>query len=84
MIFDAGVWGVSPGLEVNDLGFESQTDRGGGHGMVTFRKLTPDGWTRSRQVWFSKWWTYNFGGDSRATASPPGPPRCSATTGSST
>ena len=64
VIFDAGVWGVSPGLEVNDLGFENQTDRFGGHGMVTFRKLTPDKWTRSRQVWFSKWWTYNFGGDS--------------------
>jgi hypothetical protein len=64
VIFDAGVWGVSPGLEVNDLGFETQTDRLGGHGMVTFRKLTPDRWTRSRQVWVSKWWTYNFGGDS--------------------
>ena len=64
VIFDAGVWGVSPGLEVNDLGFERQTDRLGGHGMVTFRKLTPDRWTRSRQVWVSKWWTYNFGGDS--------------------
>ncbi|MCG6928467.1 MAG: carbohydrate binding family 9 domain-containing protein [Acidobacteria bacterium] len=64
VIFDAGIWGVSPGLEVNDLGFETQTDRLGGHGMVTFRKLTPDRWTRSRQFWISKWWTYNFGGDS--------------------
>ena len=64
ILFDVGVWGVSPGLEVNDLGFERQTDRFGGHGMVTFRKLTPDSWTRSRQFWFSKWWTYNFGGDS--------------------
>jgi hypothetical protein len=64
LLFDVGVWGVSPGLEVNDLGFERQTDRFGGHGMVTFRKLTPDSWTRSRQFWFSKWWTYNFGGDS--------------------
>lgn len=64
VIYDVGAWGVSPGLEVNDLGFENQTDRFGGHGMVTFRKLTPDRWSRSRQVWFSKWWTYNFGGDS--------------------
>jgi len=64
VLFDAGVWGVSPGLEVNDLGFERQTDRLGGHGMVIFRKLTPDRWTRSRQFWISKWWTYNFGGDS--------------------
>ena len=34
-----GVWGMSPGLEVNDLGFSTQTDRAGGHAMVLFRKL---------------------------------------------
>jgi hypothetical protein len=62
VLFDAGVWGISPGFEPNDLGFETQTDRGGGHGMVTFRKLTPDGLTRSRQLYVSKWWTFNYGG----------------------
>jgi hypothetical protein len=64
VIFDAGIWAVSPGLEVNDLGFENQTDRWGGHGMVIFRKLVPDRWTRRRQLWISKWWTSNFGGAS--------------------
>jgi hypothetical protein len=63
VIFDAGIWGISPGFEPNDLGFETQTDRGGGHGMVLLRKLTPDRWTRTRQLWVSKWWTWNYGGD---------------------
>ena len=39
--FDAGLWGISPGFEPNDLGFATQTDRAGGHGLVLFRKLTP-------------------------------------------
>ncbi len=56
-----GVWGMSPGLEVNDLGFSTQTDRAGGHAMVQFRKLVPDGWTRERSAWISKWWTWNYG-----------------------
>jgi hypothetical protein len=62
---NAGVWGISPGFEPNDLGFATQADRGGAHGLVQFRKLTPDRWTRSRTVWFSKWWTFNYGRESQ-------------------
>ncbi|HSB60710.1 MAG TPA: DUF5916 domain-containing protein, partial [Vicinamibacteria bacterium] len=62
---NAGVWGISPGFEANDLGFATQTDRGGGHGLVLFRKLTPDRLTRSRQIWIAKWWTWNLGGESQ-------------------
>ena len=62
---NAGAWGISPGFEPNDLGFATQTDRGGAHGIVTFRKLTPDGVTRARQLWISKWWTFNYGGESQ-------------------
>ncbi len=58
-----GVWGMSPGLEVNDLGFSTQTDRAGGHAMVQFRRLIPDGWTRERSAWISKWWTWNYGAE---------------------
>ena len=29
-----GIWGMSPGLEVNDAGYSTQTDRAGAHGMV--------------------------------------------------
>ena len=32
--FNAGLWGISPGFEPNDLGFATQTDRGGAHGQV--------------------------------------------------
>jgi hypothetical protein len=32
---------------------------------VQWRKLTPDGFTRTRQAWVSKWWTFNFGGESQ-------------------
>jgi Domain of unknown function (DUF5916)/Carbohydrate family 9 binding domain-like len=62
---NAGVWGISPGFEPNDAGFATQTDRGGGHGLLLWRKLKPDRWTRTRQVWVSKWWTWNFGGESQ-------------------
>ena len=31
---NAGLWGISPGFEPNDAGFATQTDRGGGHGLV--------------------------------------------------
>jgi len=62
---NAGVWGISPGFEPNDAGFATQTDRGGAHGLVLWRKLSPDRWTRTRQVWVSKWWTFNFGGESQ-------------------
>jgi uncharacterized protein DUF5916 len=63
--FNAGLWGISPGFEPNDLGFATQTDRGGAHGQLLFRKLTPDRWTRSRQLALAKWWTFNYGGESQ-------------------
>ena len=62
---NAGLWGISPGFEPNDAGFATQADRGGAHGIVTWRKLTPDRWTRTRQVWVSKWWTFNYGRESQ-------------------
>ena len=63
--FNAGLWGISPGFEPNDLGFATQSDRGGAHGQVVFRKLTPDGWTRTRRLSAAKWWTFNYGGESQ-------------------
>ena len=56
-----GIWGMSPGFEVNDAGYVTQTDRAGGHAMIQFRRLTPDSWTRERSWWVSKWWTWNYG-----------------------
>lgn len=62
---NAGLWGISPGFEPNDLGFATQTDRGGAHAQLLLRRLTPDGLTRSRQLAVAKWWTFNFGGESQ-------------------
>ena len=38
---------------------------GGGHGLVLWRKLKPDRWTRTRQAWVAKWWTFNYGRESQ-------------------
>jgi hypothetical protein len=61
--YNAGLWGISPGFEPNDLGYATQTDRGGAHVLVQFRKLTPDSFTRSRRLYVAKWWTFNYGGE---------------------
>ncbi len=63
--FNAALWNISPGFEPNDIGYATQTDRGGAHGSVLFRKLTPDGWTRSRRLAVVKWWTFNYGRESQ-------------------
>ncbi len=62
---NAGLWGISPGFEPNDLGYATQTDRGGAHALVQFRKLTPDRFTRSRRLYVAKWWTFNYGRESQ-------------------
>jgi len=60
-----GIWGMSPGLEVNDAGYSTQTDRAGAHALVQYRKLTPDRWSSERTFWVSKWWTWNYGNESQ-------------------
>ena len=42
---NAAVWGVNPGYESNDLGFHSRGDRAGAHGVLLWRKQTPDRFT---------------------------------------
>jgi hypothetical protein len=59
--FNASLWGVSPGFEVNDLGFMGTGDRAGAHAVSTWRKVQPDRLTRSRSLWVAKWYTWNFG-----------------------
>jgi hypothetical protein len=60
---NAAWWGVSPGFESNDLGFHSRGDRGGAHGVLLWRKQTPDRFSRSRGWWLAKAWTWNFNRD---------------------
>ena len=57
---NASLWGVSPGFESNDLGFQSRSDRAGAHSVLLWRKQTPDRFSRSRGWWLAKAWTWNF------------------------
>jgi hypothetical protein len=59
-IVNAALWGVSPGFESNDLGYHTQGDAAGGHGVFGLRKLNPDRLTRSRSLYVAKYWTWNF------------------------
>jgi hypothetical protein len=57
---NAALWGVSPGFESNDLGFEGQADRAGAHVVSVWNNVTPGRVFRSRTVWLAKWYTWNF------------------------
>jgi hypothetical protein len=59
--FNAALWGVSPGFESNDIGFQNGGDSAGAHEVLLWRKTTPDRFTRSRNVWLGKWWTWDYG-----------------------
>ncbi|HEY9465139.1 MAG TPA: DUF5916 domain-containing protein [Vicinamibacterales bacterium] len=54
------LWGVSPGFESNDLGFHSNGDRAGAHGVLIWRNVTPGQWLRDRTIWVAKAYTWNF------------------------
>ncbi len=56
-------WAVSPGFESNDAGFSTTTDRFGMHAALVWRKPTPDGFSRNRQLIVATWRTWNFGGN---------------------
>ena len=57
---NASLWGVSPGFESNDLGFEGTADRAGAHTVLYWRDVTPDRISRSKYVWVAKWWVWNY------------------------
>lgn len=59
--FNAALWGVSPGFESNDLGFQTGGDAAGAHTFVLWRKTTPDKYSRSRSIWFGEWQTWDYG-----------------------
>jgi hypothetical protein len=61
LLINAALWGVSPGFESNDLGFQTGGDVAGAHAVVNWRKTDPDRFTRSRNIWVAKWWTWNYG-----------------------
>jgi hypothetical protein len=60
---NAALWATSPGFESNDLGFNFQSDRWGGHIVGSVRKTDPDRWTRRRFLSVAKSYALNFDGD---------------------
>jgi Domain of unknown function (DUF5916)/Carbohydrate family 9 binding domain-like len=57
---NAALWGVSPGFEVNDAGYFRTADRAGVHGVLVWKRPTPDRWTRSRSLVSAAYSTWNF------------------------
>jgi hypothetical protein len=62
---NASLNATSPGFEVNDLGFQTQSDRVGGMVALSWRKLQPDKYTRMRDIRLSRTWMTNFEGQSQ-------------------
>ena len=58
---NSALWGVSPGFESNDVGFQTNGDSAGAHTVVLWKKPTPDRLTRQRSAWLAKWWTWDYG-----------------------
>jgi hypothetical protein len=61
-IANAALWGVSPGFDSNDLGFQFRGDIAGAHALWLWKKPTPDRLTRERRLFVAKSWTWNFAG----------------------
>jgi hypothetical protein len=62
VLVNASFFAISPGFEVNDLGFQTSGDRFGGDVELNWRKLQPDKYTRRRDINFSRSWMRNFEG----------------------
>jgi hypothetical protein len=58
---NSALWGASPGFESNDLGFHGTGDRAGAHVVSLWRGVTPNRFSRSRNFWVAKAWTWNYG-----------------------
>lgn len=63
---NADAWAISPGFEINDLGFLSRSDIQGLQGQVTWSKFDPDAFTRYRSIGVSKGWTHTFAGEKQS------------------
>jgi hypothetical protein len=64
LVSDLGVTWMSPGLELNDVGFLPQTDNVNQWFWMQYRVLKPKGITRSRRYNINQWHDWDFGGRS--------------------
>jgi hypothetical protein len=56
---NGALWGVSPGFDSSDAGFTFRSGIHGAHGVLLWRKPEPDRWTRDRNMWIAKFWTWD-------------------------
>jgi hypothetical protein len=61
----ASLYAISPGFEVNDLGYQSRSDRFGSSSSVSWRQFNPDRATRSRNVSLTRTWSWNFNSENQ-------------------
>jgi Domain of unknown function (DUF5916) len=59
-------WAISPGFEVNDLGYLPQADLQGLRADVSLSKFDPDTATRYRSIGVTKGWTRTFAGETQS------------------
>ena len=57
---NAALWGVSPGFESNDVGFHSNGDRAGGHGVLMWNHPKTTRVTRGMGLWIARAFGWNF------------------------
>jgi hypothetical protein len=57
---------LSPGLELNDLGFLPRTDAINSHALIHYLNTDPNKYTREISAWVSKYQNWNFDGDMTA------------------
>ena len=57
---NAALWGVSPGFDSNDAGFDFNNDRAGFHAVYSWNNPKVNRFARHRMFTISKWYTWNF------------------------
>ena len=57
---NAALWGVSPGFDSNDAGFNFNGDRAGFHAVYSWVNPKVTRWARSRALNIAKWYVWNF------------------------
>jgi hypothetical protein len=57
------VQALSPGLEINDLGFLTRTDAISSHAVMQYLNTDQTKWTREISAWVGKYQNWNFDGD---------------------
>jgi hypothetical protein len=58
--FESSLYAVSPGFEVNDLGYQTRADRIGTQVSAVWEQFEPDRVTRSRELAVRREWTWNL------------------------